>query len=442
MRIESLHLEGVGPFENTTIEFPKGKRDDLADVYLLVGENGCGKTTALHAIATLLAPWAAHPLGLERRLATSGCRLSLKGDTFELLAVHGKAHLSERERSFGQFEPRPGRLILLESDTKGLLDAWRDDLEPASAFGPHQHAWAAFGYAGQRSLQRVELHELKEAPARVLNGSLSFGFATKEDTLRLSNWVANQQFTALKAAAAGDSQLSAKYRESLTRIERAISGVIGTDFAFQSEVHSLNVRAKLKGTTVDLDLLPEGVKSVLSWIADLLMRMDGVRWAGDVPIHEREFLLLLDEIDVHLHPAWQRKLLPVVQKLFPKAQIIASTHSPFVVASLTDGAVIEMKLDEKGRSSAQAPQLAPLKLSVSATLKSVFGIESDFDLETENALRELQGASDRALGGDALARAEFDRLAESLVLRGEEVAQLVHYARRQLERRLPRPTGT
>ncbi|MBK7937436.1 MAG: ATP-binding protein [Lewinellaceae bacterium] len=52
------------------------------------------------------------------------------------------------------------------------------------------------------------------------------------------------------------------------------------------------------------------------------------KWENDTPVFERNFILFLDEIEVHLHPAWQRKILPAVQKLFPNAQIFISTHSP------------------------------------------------------------------------------------------------------------------
>lgn len=202
------------------------------------------------------------------------------------------------------------------------------------------------------------------------------------------------------------------------------------------------MRVLLDNDIVEFDLLPEGLKSIVSWVADLLMRLDLLGWSNDLPIHQREFLLLLDEVDVHLHPAWQRKLLPVIQRLFPKAQIIASTHSPFVVASLKDGAVIELKLDEKGRSRAEPPVSAPLEMSYSQTLRRLFGIESDFDIETEKLFKELQATATRVLKDESGAREELDQRAAELKSRGEEIAQLVQFELNQLNRLKPRPTGT
>jgi hypothetical protein len=44
------------------------------------------------------------------------------------------------------------------------------------------------------------------------------------------------------------------------------------------------------------------------------MRLDRIPWHNNTPVLQRQFLLLLDEIDIHLHPAWQRKVLPLVQR--------------------------------------------------------------------------------------------------------------------------------
>ena len=68
--------------------------------------------------------------------------------------------------------------------------------------------------------------------------------------------------------------------------------------------------------------MPDGLRSLISWIADLLGRIDLLKWKDDLLILEKNLILFLDEIEVHLHPAWQRKVLPVVQKLFKNSQIL------------------------------------------------------------------------------------------------------------------------
>lgn len=104
---------------------------------------------------------------------------------------------------------------------------------------------------------------------------------------------------------------------------------------------------------MEFDVLPDGLKSIISWIADMLMRLDQLKWVNQTDVLDRNFILFLDEIEIHLHPAWQRKILPVVQKLFTNAQIFIATHSPFVVASVSDAWVYKFVVKD-GKSTLAA----------------------------------------------------------------------------------------
>jgi ABC-type cobalamin/Fe3+-siderophores transport system ATPase subunit len=423
MRLKSLQLSGVGPFTDTTIEFPAGDNGELADMYLLVGQNGCGKTTALHAIATMLDPESTRHLRWSQRLAK-------EGSAELVVTVEGVEQVVQWSLSHSSNWPA------FRADIPSLAP-WRRTVNGSSA--DQALAWAAFAYSGLRNFEHVQVSAIAEQTGSPLQGSLNF--FSSANTHALAQWIANQQFKRFKALDGGLADRARSIEDSIRRIETAIRDVVGVDFRFHTTVDDLNVQAELNGTVVDFGLLPEGVKSIVSWIADLLMRMDRTPWKDNLPVHQREFLLLLDEIDVHLHPAWQRKLLPVVQKLFPKAQIIASTHSPFVVASLADGAVIELRLDANGKSTAQPPVRAPLSMSYSATLRELFGITSDFDLETEKALKDFQETRTRVLKGEPGAQAELERRADELKTRGEEVAQVVQFELNQLAR-ARRPAGS
>jgi predicted ATP-binding protein involved in virulence len=165
------------------------------------------------------------------------------------------------------------------------------------------------------------------------------------------------------------------------------------------------------------------------------MRLDRIPWHDNTPVEQRSFLLLLDEIDIHLHPAWQRRVLPLVQRLFPNAQIIASTHSPFVVGSLADGYIISLSL--QGSSAKVVDEAKPkLGVSYSVVLRSIFGIESEFDVDTEDKLRQFHDARKRLLTGDESARDEVDRLGDELADRSEELREIIALERAQLRRQL------
>ena len=151
-------------------------------------------------------------------------------------------------------------------------------------------------------------------------------------------WIANTIAKRLIAKGKGNISKSEYFRNSIIYIESAISAIIEKPILFEID-DNFNVLLKMDGLVLHFDAQSDGLKSLIIWLGDLLMRMDRLKWKDNLSISERNFILFLDEIEVHLHPAWQRKILPVVQKFFKNAQIVISTHSPFVVGSV-DGAWI------------------------------------------------------------------------------------------------------
>ena len=165
------------------------------------------------------------------------------------------------------------------------------------------------------------------------------------------------------------------------------------------------------------------------------MRLDRIPWVDDTPPMQRSFLLLLDEIDIHLHPSWQRKVLPIVQRMFPNAQIIATTHSPFVVASAEDAQIIKLKV-ENGVASLESNDRSQLGLSYGTVLETTFGISSEFNIETERLFAAFHLAKSELLAGTTTDRSKVNALAQQLARRSEEVEYLVGVELRQLERPL------
>ncbi len=448
MRIDSLRLKGVGPFEDTTIEFPEGENPDLADVYLLVGENGCGKTTALHSLASALLRGQpvdeTSPIEDRFRRGPSGVVVHFASaagsSSLGLLEVEGSVEEARRVGlTFGLMASSivgtPSGSFVFLPHQRTDWEQWFKNLEGAAIGGVD---WAAFAYSGTRRTTNVVITSVSAVEEGLSGDPLNF--ATSANTRRLVQWAANQRYRKLQAKEEGDVQVEAAASESLSRVERLVGEIIGGEFGFAFSTADVNVRVKVDGVLCDFNLVAEGVKSIVSWVGDLLMRLEQTRWRKPGPVLLRSFLLLLDEIDVHLHPAWQRKILPAVQRAFPNAQIIASTHSPFVVASLQDGAVIELVRNKEGNSTAKDPVLAPLDMSYSTTLRTLFGVKSDFPPEIEAEFHRFQEAGRELVKGNADAEREFESLAEKLSSRNEELAHMVRFEVNQMKHRR-RATG-
>ncbi len=419
MRIDSVSLHEVGPFKDVRIELPEGTNPDLGDVYLLTGPNGCGKTTVLYAIAALLQ----NDLDLLRpRMWNERSRASIVA--------------SGQERSLTLTESLDLGALNAIADHRSLgpLD-WYTTMAFLNDFVPMKLPWAAFAYAGTRKIKSGRVSAISELKIDPLVGSLSFHDTA--NTGYLAQWIANQEFKRLKAKESKRGERADQIARSVRAIEEAVATIIeDSSFEFVSgDDLDLDVRVRRNGTILDMDVLPDGVKSIVSWIADLLMRLDRIPWVDDTPTMQRSFLLLLDEIEIHLHPAWQRRVIPVVQKLFPKAQIIASTHSPFVVGSADDAHVITFAMKD-GASVIESNKPSQVGVSYSAVLRDIFGIQSEFDVETERMLAEFHAAKTRLLEGSTTDRSLVDDLAHKLATRGEELSSMLGFELRQIERHL------
>ena len=102
------------------------------------------------------------------------------------------------------------------------------------------------------------------------------------------------------------------------------------------------------GVTLNLRQLSDGERGMFALVLDLAKRLSQANPQLDNPIKEGSAIVLIDEIDLHLHPKWQRTVIKQLTETFPKCQFIATTHSPQIIAAvepeqvllLTDSRVI------------------------------------------------------------------------------------------------------
>jgi predicted ATP-binding protein involved in virulence len=101
-----------------------------------------------------------------------------------------------------------------------------------------------------------------------------------------------------------------------------------------SDRNTSRVEIDIKGTTLDVRMLSDGERSVLALILDISKRLAQANPHLDDPLASGEAVILVDEIDLHLHPQWQRKIVGNLEKTFPNCQFIATTHSPQVIGEV------------------------------------------------------------------------------------------------------------
>lgn len=175
-----------------------------------------------------------------------------------------------------------------------------------------------------------------------------------------------------------NGQKSAQKRLDL--IKKVITGDIFPelqDFRFHTDDNLNNyVEFETKEGWFQLDDLAYGYQSTLSWIVDFCKKMFDRYPNSENPLKEAA-IVLIDEIDLHLHPEWQRNITKILSKLFPKTQFIATTHSPLVVQSLDEANVYVLnKEDSKYVSVSRMPNKTFKGWSVEEILNKVMGLKS------------------------------------------------------------------
>ena len=137
-----------------------------------------------------------------------------------------------------------------------------------------------------------------------------------------------------------------------------------------------------------LDQLSGGYRAVLALVADLAWRMAQGNPHLDNPLSS-EAIILIDEIELHLHPSWQQRILNDLMRTFPNAQFIVSTHSPQVLTTVRPGHIVEL-VREDGRIVAGAPAGWTYGAESGDVLSVVMGVHERPDNDFRNALDQYK----------------------------------------------------
>ncbi len=418
MKIRKLHLKNIGVFDDEEINFQECPAKDKAEIHILTGENGTGKTTILQSFASIF-----DDTGVELP-PNRNDEIVLDAD-YEL-----SNNFRKRYRRYGEFWATFSNGKRAKLQGKGNLIDYINSPEVYSysgfpsgrnSIGKEKFNFAVFAFSGYRHIddERVQANYLPPN-FNPLSQSLEFiKDYRKEGEITINQIVANNISNRALSKEDGSLEEAKRYEAVINSIETFIKDVTDYELKFILKRSPNELKLRMHGEELDFDVLPDGLRSLISWIADLLGRVDLLKWQDDLPITEKNLILLLDEIEVHLHPAWQRKVLPIVQKLFKNAQIFVSTHSPFVVNSVDDAWVYELEVKD-GKAKVREKSLTKTTESVQTTLEEVFEVPQLFGLEVQNDLDRFYELRSKLNKNGGKADKEFREIAKRLLKKSEE----------------------
>jgi hypothetical protein len=397
MRLTKITMKNFAPFADGEMEFrPVEGAEGLAEVHLFTGENGTGKTRVLAALMGALGNVG--PLQ-DRVRQDSGAEIEVVTDPID----------------------RDSELDFLWRFRQGAEDPKTSSLPIQMDIFDYAYAMGGSGIALLEEAPSGSALELKPARAHeslTLSGAVGgVGIIQRLTKLRIG--------VALERDAEPNAAKQGRLTACLQKLEQAIRDITGREFALQvQQGRELKLIAQWDGQRLFFAELPDGLRSLLNWLAGWVVLQTEFFEKADQPLNE-PVTLILDEPENHLHPAWQRRVLPAVQKLFPNAQMFVVTHSPFVVSSLNVGWIHKFTRDAKGLVKIEAPKKASRGDSYMTAVQEILDLTEWFDPETEQEIAEFETSLDKAYANNGSSVDEMRLKAEKLSKRSQEVTNLV-----------------
>lgn len=352
MRITELHLQNFRNFAHL----------EWADIHprlnVLVGVNGSGKTAVLEAVRCLMGEYLYDlTVGSFWGIADEHIRLVFENDRLKRttgtrvegkLEYAGTSFTAYRERESYKRETTPQSVTPLRNqghqDLKRLGSPDSDSLTlPLLAYYSTQRLTGekAFSKSVQKAIdsglrQSGYLNTLDEKS----NYNLIRELIKKDIITRQSRTDAGLQ----------DSPFPV-----FPLVERAIQSVFETQEGTAEDTYYYDdtfrdIVIKRKQGTLPLGMHSDGYRNLIKLLLDLSCRAAYLNPQLGQLANEAPGLVLIDEIDLHLHPGLQRRIIPLLQKAFPNVQFIITTHSPQVVASVSNDSVWLLKNNKLERN--------------------------------------------------------------------------------------------
>lgn len=332
MKLLNLHIKNIGPFKEASLDFATEFRKETAEpVTIITGINGSGKSILIDAIRAAFCGMNI----LERDIVADEKNYQIQIEYEE----DGK-----KQHYFTSSLDADHQLVLnssMEVIDSAICKALREGYDESDEVRPWVvDFWSAKTPAGSFQINNMmninHRDVLKNAMSGVKSNIDLVNFICQVDYLR------NSEMPEEKALG------EAVYNKLKEIIEACLDN--GT-FKYVRR-SNLTPIVEQNGVELSLEKLSSGNLFLLEHILLLLCKMYSISVLRNTPPEEitnTPGVLLIDEIETHMHPKWQKKIVGIIRHFFPNLQIILTTHSPFVVAS-TDGARIYTCVPQTGYS--------------------------------------------------------------------------------------------
>ena len=323
MRVTSLELINLRAIETAKFQFQPC-------INLIAGVNGVGKSSVLDALRVSLSAVVKQANGLRYRAEAFTLDDIRVGSA--TLFVQCNVQIGSTEHSYVIHKPRETNVPVKVAGKprRQVVDT------PAISSFLWQPSQISMGEVpGGRPLailfstnRAVPSHRAPRKSVASGGTAAAFGDAFASRELRLG------EFTAwMRAQEALRSEHSLAAR-ALVAVEDAVSRFLPEFNNLRVTDDGKNLLIDRGSSTVAVRQMSDGERGILALVLDLTRRLFQANPEMEDPVAEAEVVVLIDEIDLHLHPVWQRQIVQKLKATFPSCQFIATTHSPQVIGEV------------------------------------------------------------------------------------------------------------
>jgi predicted ATPase len=401
MYVNSIKIKNFRCFRETeiTLQNPDSNNSlKFKNINILLGNNGSGKSSILRALAlSTLSPVLERSSGLvlTRMVRNTGhlpngkiedaeltADLVLHKQDVEVMSVQPN-NIYSQKHTFKSRIKRLGSIeeLHFENGEQGI---------PTGIFEDYSPAFLVVGYGVTRRVEESTGYNFKEQSKsrRVRYSRVADLFDSNYKLVPLPSWL---------------PQLENENKGRYTQVVHLIDRLTPDDMDFKGKFVEGEFYFNFRGVETSFGGLSDGYKGFIGWIGDLLYHI-----CMGCPKMESQGLVLVDEIDLLLHPEWQRSVIQSLSENLPKLQFVFTTHSPIVASSVETKNVFVMEAATDGSAVVKQYEENIYGLTSEQVLLSSY-----FDLETTRPKSfmqsEIEPLSDKAMHGDHAASLEIMR---------------------------------
>lgn len=399
MRLNSIRLQNFRCFEDLII--PLHER-----LNVFVGNNGSGKTTLLDAIGIALAPILTRfPFESRKalpKLAATDLRVEMSDIVSPFSRIEANAKVDDACDVVWDRTRFRDNTRLTQEELDGKANNTRDLYDFVDAIIERHNkntsyelpVFAYYGTARAADVPRNRVNPPESSKYFRRLAGLENALGSKSDIRRAVGWFDILEQRELRderdEGQATATSLLAPVRKA---IENIIPGVSKPRIKGAGKFSVDLLDPNGTPITLTIDQLSDGYQAMLALVMDFALRLA----LANPPQHpqnkvlETEAMMMVDEIDLHLHPSWQQRVIPDLQRIFPQTQIIVTTHSPQVATTVPAESLRVFSQGKihsvpAGTAGAQSQRL----------LEDVFGVKSRPPVEMAQKLQKyMQLVNDR-----------------------------------------------